>query len=79
MRNHTGGEGGPIRFDRQGSISMPFAGHAGSSSGCVAKPKEQEIGSAGYLAPHQHSKAEVPRVLSLDRNPFDVAALGFSR
>ena len=32
---------------------MSFAGHAASSSGCVARPREREIGLTGYAGPVQ--------------------------
>ena len=32
---------------------MSFAGRAGSSNGCVTKPKEREIGLTGFAAPPQ--------------------------
>src|SRR5438046_372288 len=34
-------------------MSMSFAGRAGSSNGCVTKPKEREIGLTGFAAPPQ--------------------------
>jgi len=32
---------------------MSFAGRAANSSGCVAKPKDREIGSSGFAVPIQ--------------------------
>ncbi len=34
---------------------MSFAGHAASSSGCVARPKGRETGLTGYAGPIQCS------------------------
>ena len=34
---------------------MSSGGHVASSSGCVTRPKEQEIGSTGYTVPTQYS------------------------
>src|SRR4029077_65440 len=34
---------------------MSSGGHVASSSGCVTRPKEQEIGWTGYTVPTQYS------------------------
>src|SRR5438105_9272811 len=36
-------------------MPMSFGGHVASSSACATRPKEQEIGSADYAVPTQHS------------------------
>src|SRR5436190_8058641 len=54
-------------------MPMSFGGHVASSSACATRPKEQEIGSAGYAVPTQHSSPIGHSVMAMaeHREPCD--------
>src|SRR5436190_19656979 len=54
-------------------MPMSFGGHVASSSACATRPKEQEIGSADYAVPTQHSSPIGHSVMAMaeHREPCD--------